>query len=74
MEFKWIEWNLDHATQHGVTVDEIEALIAGATRPFPEYRGDGKWLSKAAAPAAGSFRRYIWLKRMAAFLSSTRGR
>jgi hypothetical protein len=68
MEFKWIEWNLDHATQHGVTVDEIEALIAGATRPLANG-----W-SKAAAPAAGSFRRFIWLKRMAAFLSSTRGR
>jgi hypothetical protein len=44
MEFRWNEWNLDHATSHGLSVDEIECLIDAARPPFPEYRGDGKWL------------------------------
>ena len=44
MEFRWNEWNLQHATRHGVSVEEIESLIEAARPPFPEYRGDGKWL------------------------------
>jgi len=44
MEFRWNQWNLDHATSHGVRVDEIEAMVDSARPPCPEYRGDGKWL------------------------------
>ena len=44
MEFRWNEWNMEHATRHGVSVEEIEWLIETAEPPFPEYRGDGKWL------------------------------
>jgi hypothetical protein len=42
MEFRWNEWNVEHATRHGVSVAEIEWLIEAAESPFPEYRGDGK--------------------------------
>ncbi|HVS72304.1 MAG TPA: hypothetical protein VHQ47_13700 [Phycisphaerae bacterium] len=44
MEFRWNDWNIDHATKHGVSVAEIEFLITTARPPFPEYRGDGRWL------------------------------
>lgn len=27
MEFRWNEWNLDHATRHGVAPSEAEALV-----------------------------------------------
>ena len=42
MEFRWNRWNLDHATQHGVSVVEIELLIVSARRPYPQEIGDGK--------------------------------
>lgn len=38
--FRWNEWNLDHATQHGVSVEEIEFVVRRGKR---EYVGDGKY-------------------------------
>lgn len=26
-DFRWNDWNLDHATKHGCTVEEIEAVV-----------------------------------------------
>jgi uncharacterized DUF497 family protein len=26
-DFRWIEWNRDHATKHGVTITEIESVV-----------------------------------------------
>ena len=45
MEFQWDEWNLDHIAEHGVSPREAEAVVVAAKRPFPTYRGDGKWLA-----------------------------
>jgi uncharacterized DUF497 family protein len=28
-KFRWVAWNLDHATQHGVTVAECERIVRG---------------------------------------------
>ncbi len=44
MKFRWNEWNQEHIADHGVWLGEAEAIVRGATRPFPMYRGDGKWL------------------------------
>jgi hypothetical protein len=44
MEFLWDDWNLEHIARHGVSPREVEAIVRGARRPFPTYRGDGKWL------------------------------
>jgi uncharacterized DUF497 family protein len=41
--FRWNAWNLEHATRHGVGVRDAERIVAGARRPYPEHRGDGKW-------------------------------
>ena len=55
MDLRWIAWNLEHATLHDVTIEEIEWLIDSAATPFPEYRGDGKWLVQGR----GMAERYI---------------
>lgn len=45
MEFRWNDWNLGHAAKHGVGVPrEAERVVEGARPPYPEYRGDGRWL------------------------------
>lgn len=44
IEFRWNEWNLDHATRHGVSVAECERVVRIAKRPYPLARGDGKYL------------------------------
>jgi uncharacterized DUF497 family protein len=38
--FRWVGWNLDHATRHGVSVAECERVVRGG-----EYRraGGGKY-------------------------------
>jgi uncharacterized DUF497 family protein len=50
--FRWVEWNLDHATKHGVSVDECEQIVragryrkAGGEKYRAVGRGDGgRWL------------------------------
>ena len=44
MEFRWNEWNVEHVWKHGVYPAEAEAVVLGARRPYPIYRGDGKYL------------------------------
>ena len=43
-DFRWNAWNLDHATQHGCTVEEIVSVASNAGRGFPRKIGDGKYL------------------------------
>ena len=50
MEFRWNEWNVEHATQHGVRVEEIEALIEAAAPPYPAEIGHRKWLVLGQGP------------------------
>ena len=44
MEFRWIEWNVDKVLAHGVTPEDAESVVEGATDPYPQYREDGKFL------------------------------
>jgi uncharacterized DUF497 family protein len=46
-EFRWNGWNLEHATKHGVSPKEAEAVVAAARAPFPEEIGDEKLLVMA---------------------------
>jgi hypothetical protein len=41
-DFRWIDWNLDHATKHGCGISEIESIVR---RNFNRARkfGNGKW-------------------------------
>lgn len=43
-EFRWNEWNLEHATAHGCIVAEVESIVRNAGLGFPRKHGDGKWL------------------------------
>ncbi len=44
LRFRWNAWNLDHATRHGVSPAEAEAVVEAARSPFPEQIGDDKLL------------------------------
>jgi uncharacterized DUF497 family protein len=44
MDFRWVEWNVEHLDKHGVSPEEAEAAVSNAAAPFPLYRGDGRWL------------------------------
>lgn len=43
-EFRWNEWNLEHATRHGCTIGEIESVVRRGGRGFPRDVGRGKRL------------------------------
>lgn len=49
MEFRWIEWNIAKVMDHGVTREEAERVIEGATDPYPLHREDDKFLVWGAA-------------------------
>jgi hypothetical protein len=41
-DFRWNDWNREHATQHGCTIAEIESIVL---RQSPGMKiGDGKWM------------------------------
>lgn len=58
--FRWIGWNLDKVAKHGVAPEEAEYVVNHARRPFPTYRGNGKWFV-AGATAAGRWLQVIFL-------------
>lgn len=44
MEFRWNDWNINTVRLHGVTPEEAEHVVESATRPYPLYRQDAKFL------------------------------
>ncbi len=44
VEFRWNEWNLEHATSHGCSVVEAERVVFNARSPWPRPIGDEKWM------------------------------
>ena len=44
MDFRWIDWNIDHIAKHGVTPEEAEWVVENASSPYPECQEDDKWL------------------------------
>ncbi len=41
--FRWNDWNLDHATRHGVSVGEVERVVLNARRPYPRRVDRDRW-------------------------------
>lgn len=41
--FRWIDWNLDHATKHGCRIDEIESVVCNARHGFQRKSSKDKW-------------------------------
>lgn len=44
IEFRWNAWNLESASKHGCTIEEVESVVRRAGRGFPRFIGDGKFL------------------------------
>jgi len=44
MEFRWIEWNVEHLAQHGVDPEEAEDVVNEATSLYPQRIADDKLL------------------------------
>ncbi len=42
--FRWNEWNREHATRHGCTVDEIESVVRRGGRGYPRSVDSKKWV------------------------------
>ena len=36
MEFRWIEWNIEHLARHGIDPEEAEDVVNGASSPYPQ--------------------------------------
>ena len=39
-----MEWNREHATKHGGSIQEVEAFVRNAGRGFPRKKDGKKWL------------------------------
>src|SRR5579883_1311119 len=44
MEFRWNDWNVEHIAGHGVSPEEAEQVVRGASRPYPRKIEPDKWL------------------------------
>jgi hypothetical protein len=44
MEFRWIDWNIGHIAEHGVSPEEAELVVETAAPPYPEQIEDEKWI------------------------------
>jgi uncharacterized DUF497 family protein len=73
IEFRWNEWNLEHATKHGISQQEAELVFRRARAPFPEQIGEEKLLSWAAAKGAVMCRSFIFLTTTALYTLFTPG-
>lgn len=44
MDFRWNDWNEEHAGNHGVSPQEAERVVIAARSPFPRLIEEDKWL------------------------------
>ena len=54
MLYRWTRWNVDKVMLHGVTPEEAEQVVNGATNPYPQSGGHGRFLVWGPT-AAGRF-------------------
>ncbi len=60
VEFRWIEWNVEKCSKHGVSPAEAEYVVRNARRPYPTKIGDEKTLV-CGQTAAGRYLQAIYL-------------
>ena len=60
IEFRWNDWNEEHATRHGVSRAEAEFVVRTARRPYPRKHGEGKWLVEGRGEG-GRFVRVVYI-------------
>jgi hypothetical protein len=56
VEFRWNEWNIEHATKHGCTVEEIESVVKNAGRGWPRLGENGKYTVESRGRGARMIR------------------
>ena len=61
IEFRWIEWNREHAMGHGCSLVEIESVVRNAGRGWPKKIGNGKYMVEGPGQA-GRMVRVVYLK------------
>ena len=44
MDFRWLEWNVEHLARHGVDLEEAEGVVRAASNPYPQRIADHKLL------------------------------
>jgi uncharacterized DUF497 family protein len=44
VDFRWIEWNIEHLALHGVDPEEAEEVVRAASAPYPKRIADHKLL------------------------------
>ncbi len=60
MEFRWNQWNVEHIAEHGVSPEQAEEAVCGATRPYPLHSEDDKWLVWGKA-AGGEWLQVVYI-------------
>jgi hypothetical protein len=60
MEFRWIAWNIQKCSIHGVRPEEAEYVVRRARRPYPYKIGDEKTLVRGQTEA-GRYLQVIYL-------------
>ena len=43
MEFRWNDWNREHAAKHGVSREEAEQVVRSPFPHFPRRHKEGSW-------------------------------
>jgi hypothetical protein len=61
IEFRWIDWNRDHATSHGCSIAEIESIVRHAGHGMTLDIGNSKYLVEGRGQG-GRLVRVIFLK------------
>jgi hypothetical protein len=62
--FYWDDWNIDHATRHGVSQEESEYAVRNLKPPYPLHLPEGKYLVWGRT-SAGRYIQVILVERNA---------
>ena len=54
--FRWIEWNVEHIGDHGVSTDEVEYVVRHENPPWPRRQGDNEFRVRGQTSAG------IWIQ------------
>jgi len=60
MEFRWNDANEEHIARHNVAPTEAEHVVNNASRPYPTYEGDDKFLVRGQT-VAGNYIQVVYI-------------
>jgi hypothetical protein len=59
-EFRWIEWNVNHIGEHGVSPEEAEYVVRHPGRGYPRH-GRNETISVRGRTMAGDYLQVVYL-------------